>query len=175
MNHIFDKFLSKSVIVFFDYILLYIKDITSRLFHLEEVFQLLVKHQLVLKQSKCIFGQTYVSYLGHTISDGLMMMDNEKVQAVSDWPFPNSIKELRGFLGLTGSYRKFIRNYGIITAPLIALLKKDSFRPDEGSRHAFEELKRVVTTKPVLALPYYSLPFVIECDASMKGVGAVLM
>ena len=92
-----------------------------------------------------------------------------------DWPFPNNIKALRGFLRLTGYYRKFIKGYGSIVAPLTSMLKKNAFCWDEATRSAFIDLKSTVTHSPVLALPNFAQPFVIECYANGVGFGAVLM
>jgi len=88
---------------------------------------------------------------------------------------PKTLKALRGFLGLTGYYRKFIKGYSTLAAPLTALTKKHAFIWTEATQMAFETLKKTLTNPPVLALPNYSSPFVIECDASASRIGAILM
>ncbi|XP_035544148.1 uncharacterized mitochondrial protein AtMg00860-like [Juglans regia] len=116
-----------------------------------------------------------VDYLGHIISGQGVKADPSKIQTILDWPFPKTSKALRGFLGLTGYYRKFIRHYGLLAAPLTQLLTKNGFVWTQEAELAFKKLKEAVTRPPVLALPDISKPFTVECDASGKGIEAVLM
>lgn len=123
-------------------------------------------------------GQSQVEYLGHIVSSSGVQMDPSKVGAILQWPTPTSLRGLRGFLGLTGYYRRFIRDYGKIAAPLTALLKKEGQKCWEWTtkaEDAFQALKKALTSAPVLRMPDFSMPFEIECDASGRGLGAVLM
>jgi hypothetical protein len=107
-------------------------------------------HHLHLKRSKCSFGTTSVLYLGHVISAEGVAMGADKVTAVTAWPPPQSLQALRGFLGLTGYYRKYIRDFGLIAAPLTRLLRRDAFAWDAEANEAFHALQRALTTGPVL-------------------------
>ncbi|CAL1379095.1 unnamed protein product [Linum trigynum] len=127
MNEVFKPFLRKFVLVFFDDILVYSPTIEEHMKHLEAVFQTLRAHHLYVKKEKCSFLQSKIHYLGHLISPDGVAVDEGKIQAMLEWPQPKMLKALRGFLGLTGYYRKFIRDYGKIAAPLTDMLKKDNF------------------------------------------------
>ncbi|KAJ4802427.1 polyprotein [Rhynchospora pubera] len=174
MNDVFKKELRKCVLVFFDDILVYSKSMADHLIHLENVFMKLREHQLFAKMSKCSFGKKEVEYLGHIISKDGVATDASKVEVMLNWPEPKTIRELRGFLGLTGYYRRFIKNYGVISKSLTDLLKKNSFGWNEQAQEAFGKLKRAMSSAPVLALPDFTQPFYIETDACDVGVGAVL-
>ena len=116
-----------------------------------------------------------MSYLGHVISSAGLATDPAKVQAIQDWPTPTTVRALRGFLGLAGYYRKFVRHFGVIAKPLNDLLKKDTlFVWTSLHDSAFSSLKAALSSAPVLALPDFSIPFEVEIDASGYGIGVVL-
>lgn len=128
MNDVFRDFLRKFVLVFFDDILVYSTNLASHLTHLQQVLEVLAQHKLFAKFSKCQFGVTSVDYLGHVISSQGVAADPSKLQAIQEWPVPTSVSALRGFLGLSGYYRRFVRDYAAIAGPLTNLLKKQAFQ-----------------------------------------------
>ena len=127
MNDVFKNQLRKFVLIFFDDILAYSVSWQEHLQHLQIVLDILRSHQLYVKREKCQFGQQKVRYLGHIISQDGVFVDQEKISAMVQWPKPNNPRAMRGFLGLTGYYRKFIQDYGKIAAPLTHMLKKNLF------------------------------------------------
>lgn len=127
MNQIFQDFLRKFVLVFFDDILIYNASWSTHLQHLQQVLSIMQEHQLHAKLSKCAFGTQQIAYLGHMVSSSGVHMDPDKVESVLQWPIPTTLKQLRGFLCLTSYYHRFIKGYASLASPLHDLLKKGCF------------------------------------------------
>jgi len=175
MNNVLAQFLRKFALVFFDDILIYSKSLSEHVTHLRSVLEVLRANKLFAKLSKCTFAQSEIEYLGHVINQDGVATDPAKISAIQAWPTPKTVTELRSFLGLTGYYRRFIQSYGVICRPLFDALKKNSFIWSASQDLAFTQLKQIMSSPPVLALPDFSQPFVLEADASGNGIGAVLM
>jgi hypothetical protein len=145
--------------------------------HLRKVFQRLGENKLYAKFEKCEFGVTEVDFLGHKITQEGLKMDDHKVKAILDWEPPKSVPTLKSFLGLASYYRKFIKNFAKITAPLTNLLKKSAviYEWEEACDEAFETLKGILVKAPVLKLPDFDKEFEIHSDASDFTIRGVLM
>ncbi|GJX21272.1 putative mitochondrial protein [Tanacetum coccineum] len=148
MNEVFKAFLRKFALVLFDDILVYNYTLEDHVSYFKLVLETMMKHKLYAKQSKYVFGTTHVEYLGHAISTTRVSTEPNKVKAMQDWPIPSNIKQLKGFLGLTGYYRR--HNY------------------------PFEALKKAMMEALVLGLPDFDEPFVIKTHASEVSLGEVL-
>ena len=174
MNSIFRPHLRKFVLAFFDDILIYSPNWNIHLEHVKQAFESLRHHKIFLKLNKCAFEQQELEYLGHIVTAQGFKVDQNKIQVMLDWPQPTNVSELRGFLGLIGYYRKFIRHYGIWARPLTYLLNKGQFGWTNATDTAFMLLKQAMTTTPTLAMPNFQQSFIIERDASREGIGVVL-
>ena len=140
------------------------------------VLQTLREHQLYAKFSKCEFWLPSVAFLGHVVSKEGISVDPKKVEAVQNWPRPTTVTEIRSFLGLAGYYRRFVKDFSRIAAPLTKLTQKNvKFVWSEQCEESFQRLKECLTTAPVLALPIVGSGYVVYCDASRVGLGCVLM
>ena len=175
MNEVFREYLNRFVIVYIDDILIYSSSIAEHHRHVIQVLEKLREHKLYLKLEKCEFHITSVQFLGYIIDQHGIQMDQRKVETIQDWPLPTSVKELQRFLGFANFYRRFIKNYSLISAPLTSSLKNrpKSLSLNPTAIQAFHRLKEVFTTAPILIHPNPELPFIVEVDASSTGVGAV--
>jgi len=146
--------------------------------HLEEIFVKMKTAKLHIKPSKCQFAREHVKYLGHIVGQGQRKPAELKVQAIKDFPRPLNKTQIRSFLGLAGYYRRYIPDFSVIAAPITDLLKgkevKSSVNWNSACEDAFEELKKRLTEGPVLYSPDYTVPFIIQCDASNFGIGVVM-
>ena len=164
------------MVVFIDDILIYSKSREEHAKHLRTVLEILRERQLYGKFSKCEFWLEEVQFLGHVISAKGISVDPAKVEAILKWERPKSVTEIRSFVGLAGYYRRFVEGFSKIVGPLTQLTRKDQpFIWSDKCEASFEEMKRRLTTAPVLIVPDTSKAFEVFCDASYQGLGCVLM
>ena len=178
MNAIFaEELLEGWLTIYMDDILVHTEDdeaLHRRLVH--RVLDKLAKHDLFLKPKKCLFEKQSMEFLGVVLGKGTIQMDPTKLKGVADWPTPRTLRDVRAFLGFTGFYRYFVPNYSLIARPLIELTRKTTpFHWEEPQIQAFERLKTLMCSKPILRQPDYKRQFFLATDASAYGVGAVLL
>ncbi len=173
MNEVFREFLHRFVIVYIGDILIYSRNLADHRHHIAQVLQ---KLRLYLKLEKCEFHRPTVQFLGYIIGREGIQMDQGKVTAVAEWPTPQTIKELQRFLGFGNFYRRFIKGFSLLTAPLTTLLRRKpkSLSWSSNAHEAFDSLKTTFSTAPILRHPDPHVPFVVEVDASTTGARAVL-
>ncbi|WVZ84291.1 LOW QUALITY PROTEIN: hypothetical protein U9M48_031341 [Paspalum notatum var. saurae] len=175
MNSVFTNELDKFVVVFIDDILVYSKNEKEHEEHLRIVLSRLREHKLYAKFSKCAFWLKEVAFLGHILSAKWSSIP-KKVEDVLNWKQPQTVTEIRSFLGLAGYYRRFIKDFSKIAKPMTALTQKNAkFAWSPKCEEAFGTLKKLLTSAPVLAQPDITKPFDVYCDASGSGLGCVLM
>uniref|UniRef100_A0A2N9HPK0 RNA-directed DNA polymerase n=1 Tax=Fagus sylvatica TaxID=28930 RepID=A0A2N9HPK0_FAGSY len=176
MNHALRAFLGRFVVVYFDDILVYSKSLDEHIDHLHCVLTVLRKEKLYANLKKCSFCLDKVVFLGFVVGAKGIAVDEEKVKAIKEWPTPKSITEVRSFHGLASFYRRFVKDFSTLAAPLTEIVKKSvGFKWGSEQDRAFIEIKERLCGAPLLALPDFSKTFEIECDASGIGIGAVLM
>ena len=159
--------------VYIDDVLIFSETLGEHLQHIRLVLERLKKAGLKLKPAKCHFLRESVEYLGHLITPQGLKPNPKQVKAVVEFPVPESVTNVRQFLGLTSYYRRFIAQFAKVAAPLHALTCKDAvFRWTTECQEAFEALKAAITRSPVLAYPNFDVDFVLETDASVKGLGS---
>ena len=175
MNRVLGDAINNYAFAYIDDIIIYSPDIDSHLNHLQSIFNKLKQANLKLKLSKCSFGVSKVDYLGHEISAEGVRPDPQKVEAIQNIRPPNTVKQVRSFLGLVGFYRQFIKNFAEVANPLTQLTKKFCrFSWSSECQKSFETLKRELCKNVVLAHPDQNKPYKLYTDASQFAVGAVL-
>ena len=176
MNRVFRPYVDQFVVVFIDDILMYSKDQESHDTHLRVVLETLRKEQLYAKLSKCEFWMNEVSFLGHIVSKEGIRVDPKKIEVVVEWKSPRNVTEVRSFLGLAGYYRRFVKGFSMTAAPMTRLLQKNvKYEWSEKCQRSFDKLKAFLTEAPVLTQPTCGREYVTFSDASLNGLGCVLM
>ncbi|XP_017982330.1 PREDICTED: uncharacterized protein LOC108663252 [Theobroma cacao] len=141
---------------------------------MNQIFEVLREQKLFVNLKKCEFMTNKVIFLGYVVSNQGIEVDQSKVDVIVNCPVLKSLHDVRSFHGLTSFYRRFIKNFSSVAAPLTECLKQDSFIWSTKAQHSFEELKERITKAPVLALLNFDLVFEVDCDVSNVGIGAVL-
>lgn len=187
MERIFGDQHCQSLLLYLDDVVVFSSTVAEHVARLDAVLGRLQKEGLKAKLEKCVFFKPEVSYLGHVISSDGVSTDPGKIEVVSNWQNPNHVSELRSFLGFASYYRRFIEGFAKLAAPLhrlvADLMGTKSRKPSgknlpavwtEKCEHSFQEIKRRLVSAPILAYANFSLPFILEIDASYSGLGAVL-
>jgi len=163
---------------YLDDVLTHTSDWNHHMSALRDFFDRIRKAKLTLRPSKCEIGETTVSFLGHSLSEGILSPKPDTVDKILNAPSPRTVKQLRAFLGLAGFYRKYVPDFAVIAAPLTDATRKGSpneVKWNEARERSFQELKRRISSPPILRLPDVSQPFILQTDASHLGIGAVLL
>jgi len=176
MNNVLRPLLNKHCLVYLDDIIVFSTSLEEHLQSLQLVFEKLSEANLKLQLDKCEFLKQETSFLGHVITKDGIKPNPDKINAIQKYPIPTNTKELKGFLGLTGYYRKFIPNFADIAKPMTAVLRKDSKIDIKNPEYirGFEKLKQLISNDPILKIPDFKSKFVLTTDASNVALGAVL-
>ncbi len=176
MNKVFRDFIDKCVLVYLDDILVFSQSLNQHIEDVRKVLEILRKEKLYANSKKCEFLLEKIEFLGYQIGNNKIEPSQSKVKCILDWPILTNVKEVRSFLGLAGYYRRFIKDFAQIAAPLTDLTKQDfDFKMGEAEMNAFNTLKKILCNSPVLRLPNFQNKFFIETDASGVAIGAVLL
>ena len=174
MNEVLRPVIGRFVVVYFDDILVYSRCEEEHATHLREVLRILAQEKLYGNLEKCHFFTPQVIFLGYVVSAQGIHVDEAKVKAIREWPTPVSMQQVRSFHGLASFYRRFVKDFSTLVAPMTEILKGKTFEWSDKANLAFEEIKTRLTQAPVLALPNFNQVFEVECDASGVGIGAIL-
>lgn len=175
MANVLSGLIGIKCLVYLDDIIVYAKNLSDHNNKLINVFERLRIHNLKIEPDKCEFLKRQVLFLGHIVTEAGLCPDPAKVTAVMSFPVPKNVKQIKSFLGLSGYYRKFINNYSAIANPMTNLLRKDiKFNWDENCQQAFDKLKEILCSEPILQYPDFTKEFILTTDASGKALGAIL-
>ena len=177
MNMIFqDLIIARKIMVYMDDILIFSKSMAEHILIINQVLQILRDNDLYLKPEKCKFYKDKLNYLRFTISKDHITMEDSKVNAIRDWPIPCTICDIWSFLGTGNFYRRFIKNFSLIARPLHNLTKKDKkWNWTKECQDAFERLKQIFTSRPILIYPDLMQPYWLVTDASLITYSVVLL
>ncbi|KAI3516249.1 hypothetical protein L1887_15160 [Cichorium endivia] len=175
MVSIFSEYVEEIIEVFMDDFTVYGDSFNHCLQNLTKILQRCIDTDLVLNYEKCHFMVDKGLILGHVVSKNGLEVDKAKIDVIKNFPYPTNVREVRSFLGHAGFYRRFIKDFSKITVPMCHLLQKDvNFKFDDACKRAFDHLKTLLTSSPIIQPPDWSLPFEIMCDTSNTAIGAVL-
>jgi len=175
INDVLSDYLDDFVISYIDDILIFSNTIEEHHVHVKKVLKKLLENNLYVKLEKCEFDKSETTFLGYVLSKDGLKMDKEKVKAILDWPVPTNVKEVQSFIGLCNYYRLFIKDFAKIASPIHKLTRKNvPFIWGNDQQNAFDKLKEMFTSAPILRNPDSNKPFILETDASNFAVGAVL-
>lgn len=176
LDRVFSDLKFKSVISFVDDIVVFSKNPEEHMEHLTEVVNRLSKANLTVNPSKVLFAAEEISFLGHRVSHNTLKIDPDRTRAIKDYKRPTTVRNLSRFIGMINFYSRFIENYAILCAPLNELRKKNAkFKWSEECEINFQKLKDCICNPPVLRLPNYEAPFILQTDASQVGLASVLL
>ncbi|KAI0507593.1 hypothetical protein KFK09_013719 [Dendrobium nobile] len=174
MHEVLKPYLNKFCLVYFDDILIFSNSLTLHMSHLQSILESLQEHQLFLNLAKCEFAAESIHFLGFVLTPAGVQTAPEKIAAIRDWPVPSSFTDVRSFHGLANYYRRFIKGFSTIMAPITNCLKSATFSWTPVQQRSFDKIKNALCSAPVLAFPDFDKPFQVDTDASSIGVGAVL-
>lgn len=177
INSILREFINRICVVYLDDILIFSTSLQEHVINVNKVFSALRRANLKIQVDKCNFFCKETEYLGHTLTKDGMKPNPKKIEDIVKLKLPSTQKQIKSFLGITGYYRKFVKDYARIAKPMTYYLKKDKQinKSDPSYINAFEELKTLLTTHPILRYPDFSKPFKVNSDASNFALGAVLL
>lgn len=175
MNELLQEHIGKFVHVYLDDICVFSENFDRHIDHLRTVFDIMKRANLQMRLGKCTFARISVPFLGHVISRDGIRPKADNIRSVSEFPVPTSVDQVRRFLGLSSYYRRFVPRFAAIAEPLIALTRKEvKFDWSRECSQAFNQLRRILTSEPVLCHVDFNKPFILKTDASQNGIGAVL-